>query len=355
MKRLSQKQKNRTNRLRRERFKNSLRRKFYLYSPDYRFSVSFPKVMSLDRNYAGTMAPIEEIKRLGHMPTRKQIIISVDFSNVIEVSTASMLILNSEIDRIFTRQWHTVRFVLVRLGSWNGLVLRQVERLGFFDLLDLSLEVVLPKELQGSRHTLLPMIACDRLLPERVQKIRRRLEDVAQLFEHGPQIYEAMVEATGNAVLHAYKMPELLKYPAALANSWWATAEYSEDDGMVRVIVFDQGAGIAATLPRWQHWEKVRGVFHLLPGGELLLNDDAHMIEAALDVSRTSMTSGHGQGLQDVLSPVVEVGRGTVRILSGRGQILYDAREGLSRRTLPSHVGGTLIEWCLPTFDEIEE
>lgn len=355
MKRLSKEKILRLDRLRKKRLRNTLRRKHYHYAPDYRFKVTFPSVMSLDRNYLETISAIEEIKRHGHSPARKPVVIEVDFSRVVSVSTASMLILNSEIDRILTRRWHSVRFVAILMGSWDAKVVRQLERHGFFDLLDIDLKVDWPEELEGTRHTLLPMIACHRMMPERVQRMRRRLEDIAKYFHHGPQLYEAMVEATGNAVLHAYKLPDQLRYPPAAEGSWWATAEYSEDDGLVRVVVFDQGAGIAATLPRWDHWEKVRGVLSLLSGEDGILNDDAHMIEAALQVSRTSMTSGHGQGLQDVLAPVSETGKGFVRILSGRGSILYDAKNGAVRKSLPSHVGGTLIEWSLPTFSDEQD
>ena len=72
------------------------------------------------------------------------------------------------------------------------------------------------------------------------------------------------------------------------------------------------------------------------------------MIEAALEVSRTSLTSGHGQGLRDVIAPVDVLGGGEVKILSGRGQITYTGQESVSKVEMSQHLGGTLIEWTIP-------
>jgi len=350
MKRLSAKQRARIERLRRRRTRNSLRRKHFKYAADYRFNISFPEVMSLSDNYAETIGPIQKMKEHGHSNHRKPVVISLDMSNVRSVSAASLLVLNSEIDRLLARRWNNVRFVASKWENWLAMVVRQLERLGFFDLLEIPIDMNWPDEFLGPQETLLPMIACDRLMPERVQNIRLRLESVAEFFDQGPQVYEAMIEATDNAVRHGYKLPELLLYPPAMDSSWWATADYSPDHHLVRVLVFDQGVGIAATLDRWDKWELVRGYIQSVTGDQDFFNDDAAMIEAALKVSRTSeaMGSGHGQGLRDILSPVEETGSGSVRILSGRGGILYDKAKGVQRIQLSSHIGGTLIEWTLP-------
>ena len=72
------------------------------------------------------------------------------------------------------------------------------------------------------------------------------------------------------------------------------------------------------------------------------------MIEAALEVSRTSLTSGHGQGLKDILAPVEQQSGGMVRIISGKGQIIYKSGQKLAKFEKNLHLGGTLIEWTIP-------
>ena len=72
------------------------------------------------------------------------------------------------------------------------------------------------------------------------------------------------------------------------------------------------------------------------------------MIEAALEVSRTSLTSGHGQGLTDVLAPVEELKGGRDRILSGRGQVSYSYGSPIEKKEHSQHLGGTFIEWTIP-------
>ena len=80
----------------------------------------------------------------------------------------------------------------------------------------------------------------------------------------------------------------------------------------------------------------------------MALKEHATMIEAALEVSRTSLTSGHGQGLRDVVSPVDQLEGGRVRILSGKGQVLYEKGGKLGKVERTQHLGGTLIEWTIP-------
>ena len=97
----------------------------------------------------------------------------------------------------------------------------------------------------------------------------------------------------------------------------------------VKLVLYDQAVGGSAsefhiyeTLPAWTHYEKI--VSHISRTSDkvaIKLREHASMIEAALEISRTSLTSGHGQGLRDVVAPVDVLGGGEVRILSGRGQL----------------------------------
>ena len=53
-------------------------------------------------------------------------------------------------------------------------------------------------------------------------------------------------------------------------------------------------------------------------------------------------------GRMYVREHVEDNGKGTVRILSGGGGVLYTPGKDLELFSLPRHIGGTLIEWTLP-------
>jgi hypothetical protein len=355
MKKLTSSQKSRFERLRKSRLRNRLRRKRFLYAPDQKHFVKMPKEFNLSNGLNDSLGCIQKIKDIGHNPVRLTVI-QLDFSETKSATAAAMLVLNAEIDRILALYPKQVRIVAHRMGDWAAEIVMRLEQLRFFDLIGIRLGVEWPDEWHRKEVSILPMIACNRFSPERVQRIRMRLEQVAQVFEQGPQLYEAMIEATGNAVEHAYPADGAFRFRPLDGKPWWATGVFSPADGEVRVVVFDQGVGIPATLQRWQLAERLRAILGLSSLASALVKDHARMIAAALEVSRSSKGSamGRGQGLTDVLSPVDEHGRGRVRILSGAGGILYTPDGRVQLLSLPSHIGGTLIEWSLPVSEPTE-
>ncbi|SPF79176.1 hypothetical protein ALP8811_03114 [Aliiroseovarius pelagivivens] len=355
MKKLKFSQKERLERLRKKRRRSDLRRRNYLYSGE-RYLISMPEAFNLSSECADTLACIQEIKKIGNNPEGRQSVIQIDFSKTKWASAAAMLVLNAEIDRIMSRHPTKVRLIASRLGDWAAHVVMRLEQLGFFDLIGIELGVRWPDEWRHEEVTVLPMIACNKLDPARVQRIRTRLEQVANVLEQGPELYEAMIEATGNAVDHAYPEDEGYNFSPLDGKPWWATGVFSASRAEVSVVVFDQGVGIPATLNRWHLAERVRSILGVSSIMSSLVKDHARMIAAALEVSRTSKGSamGRGQGLTDVISPVEGYGKGRVRILSGAGGIIYTPNQEVELFSLPRHIGGTLIEWSLPVEIQAE-
>lgn len=117
----------------------------------------------------------------------------------------------------------------------------------------------------------------------------------------------------------------------------------------MQFVVFDQGVGIPETLPRSSKWESVREYMEMIPVVGSASNDNSFLIESAIEVSRTSLGGGHGRGLKDVVEPVANLRGGRVRIFSGRGSYIRYGDGKVEKDDKPLHIGGTLIEWTIPT------
>jgi hypothetical protein len=77
---------------------------------------------------------------------------------------------------------------------------------------------------------------------------------------------------------------------------------------------------------------------------------DADLIDAAIEVRRSSVPlQGRGRGLDEIVSYLDAEGRGRLRIVSGNGEISYMPKTARTRKTLPSRLIGTLIEWEIST------
>lgn len=308
-----------------------------------------PANFNLSENYHDTVSCLQELKEasLNSVEGQRRHIPSIDLRPIQKISLASALVLAAEIDR-----WRIVKGRKLKpfgLESWSPDVTRLLSDLGFFRLLGVPTPD-LGNEPRGSNVTVLPLISCTGTDNERVAMIGDHLKIVAETFDQDPSIYGALIEATYNSVKHGYPEGHEYKY-APLMGRWWATAGWAPNEGIVKIVAYDQGVGIPETLPRSGLWEKISEFLSSKhEKASRLLEDHSSMIEAAVQVARTSQNSalGRGQGLSDVVSVTHEIAGGTVRILSGKGQILYKERGNIERSEKRLHLGGTLIEWTIP-------
>ncbi|UZD90330.1 hypothetical protein [Cognatishimia activa] len=301
-----------------------------------------PSVFSFSNNYDATVNCLRELKAAalkvdenGHHET-----VFLDLEPIQEISVAGALVLAAEIDR-----WRlTVRKKIKprNTKNWNSNVHALLSGLGFFDLLGVTSPIEDVHD-DTKEITVLPMVSST-LLDARLLKT---LSQISEVLHKDPSVYDGLVEAAYNATKHAYPKGHKWEFLPA-TEGWWATASWNPANGSVKFIVYDQGVGIAATLPRWEGWEKVRELLSHLPLGSAL-NDSSKMIQAALEVDRTSLEGGHGKGLQDVVSLVDGFEGAKVRILSGTGELLYLKGGTVELRDHESHIGGTLVEWTIPT------
>ncbi len=310
-----------------------------------------PAVFSFSENYFDTVRCLQELKdavliRDENHERRRTFL---DFEPIKKISIAGALVLAAEIDR-----WRKIKNIKLNprnVAEWDPAVKRVLSDLGFFELLDVTIKI--EDDIYGpDQHiTVIPFVSSASVDGELFSKISSYMTEIARVFRQDPSIYAALTEAAYNSTLHAYPEGHQFKYPIH-GKRWWATCSFDPKSNCVKFLVYDQGVGISETLPRWKHWEKVRGKLSEVPlvGGSVgaMLNDSSRAIEAAIDVSRTSLSGGHGKGLKDVVSPVAHIEGAQVRLLSGKGTILYSKGGVTQRRDEALHIGGTLIEWTIP-------
>ena len=117
---------------------------------------------------------------------------------------------------------------------------------------------------------------------------------------------------------------------------------YHSPSKLLTCAFFDRGVGIPATLPK-THGERFSGLLESLG----LPNNDASLIAAAMELGRTRTGFGYqGRGLTDVQKFVEHFENGMLRILSRGGKYIYHEDE-TATSSLPSSIGGTLIEWTV--------
>ncbi|MCB5412178.1 hypothetical protein [Pseudogemmobacter faecipullorum] len=308
--------------------------------------IEAPSVCDFADNYDATVSFLIRLKRAalaeGRRERRRRV--TVDMARIEHISIDAALVLAAEFDR-----WQVMKGVKLRplTHSWAAGVRNTLCQLGLFELLRMTPFLEAEPDVFDD-VTVLKLVSCDTADGRTVAAISEHLQWVAKALGQSPYIYEAMFEAAYNSVLHAYPDTYAFKYPP-IRRRWWATARWSVPENELRFLVYDQGVGIAETLPRWKNWEHiVTFLSRIAPAASPLFKEHATMISAALEVSRTSRSGGHGQGLSDIVAPIEELQAGELRILSGKGEVMYypDGRTVLTEHD--QHIGGTLVEWKLP-------
>lgn len=307
-----------------------------------------PSVFSFSANYDATIMFLQEFKKavFATDAVGKPAPFFLDLSTMKSISVAGALVLGAETHR--WRRHRRSRLKASNIRDWHPKVRRVLASLGFFKMLRMKVPKRLVADELGHEITVLPMVSSTELDARLLHMTLERLNTVAEILDQDPLIYGALVEAAYNAKLHAY--PDDFEYEyVPTIKGWWATASWSPEAGVVKFLVYDQGVGIPATLPRWQGWEQLRAWLATNLGPVAVgLKDASNLIAAAIEMDRTSLDGGHGKGLQDVIAVVETTARSSVRILSGTGSVIYRCGGHIEKQDHSLHIGGTLIEWRIP-------
>ena len=242
-------------------------------------------------------------------------------------------------------RWKVISNTRLRVrdaDKWDPTVRKLLSNLGVFELVNLH---PVTTERADENYTLTPLISGEKATGHKMALLQEQFKQVLNGFTTNPQMYAGLVEAAENAVVHAYPSDFVSPYPLA-GDRWWAASCLDLSRMALRFFVFDQGAGIPHTLPAINWYEDVRANLALLTGD--LIPNDSLMLKAALEVGRTRTFLDHrGLGLQRMSNVVTGAKDGYLRILSGKGEIVYHADQTLTTSDHDRHIGGTLIEWSM--------
>lgn len=169
-------------------------------------------------------------------------------------------------------------------------------------------------------------------------------EAVISRIEHPSQALfaDCLNEAVTNTVNHAYEFAT--KYtPPASQQKWWMLSQLR--DGHLFVAIYDLGVGIPKSLrnkPEWLEFLKLRQY------------KDARIIQSAVTSERTSTKLPYrGKGLPEMLEFSSDLQAGGLSIWSGKGGLVYVAREGQEKRhKFDVRLPGTLVLWEIPFREE---
>lgn len=267
--------------------------------------------------------------------------VQIDLAPVKRVTLDAALVLTAEFHR---RVLLGNKKAFLNDQDWDPTVREQFQELGLFTLVN----VVRPHRpvSLGSPLSFVKFLSGQQLRKGVAKKL---IGDLRALCGQEPEreyIYNALVEAIKNVRHHAYLFSNDGDIPAV--HSWWAAGAYDAAAGVLQFAVYDQGAGIPATLPRRPFFQSILR----LSSRE---RTDADLIAGALRYGRSRLRrdrvnegdSGRGNGLWSICEFIPRNSGSSVRIMSGRGEVVYDGGRAPERVNYANPFCGTLIQWTL--------
>lgn len=307
--------------------------------------ISLPGDLSFSRNFEHTVRFLARLRDMGKSRRTK---CRIRFETARQVGPAATLALASEIDRWRIHQG--IRFRVLDYESWDPNVARLFNEKGLFQLVEARRA---PRKTDYSRVTGQRFVKFVRGISvegELARELRLALQEVSHVLINHSRLYAGLVEAMTNVVHHAYRT-DLGDSTPENVRCWWMSGSYDNETHLLSIFFYDHGLGIPATLPRKYTTEKIQGILEMLG----LPDDEGGRIEAAMEIGRTRTDSpGRGRGLSQIRDVISLHGNGRLRILSGKGEYLYDANGHTTRRTHAIGISGTLVHWDLVLKSELD-
>lgn len=300
-----------------------------------------PNVLNLVSNYRETMGFLLSVRKSSSSTASNRNRFSswksfIDLAAIEDIDPATSLVLAAEIDR-----WRS-RDVRAYDETWHENVRRQFSDSGLFELLGLKESRISSKPAAAATSYILKYRRGEEPDGRQADELRAELENLVGA-KFGPRvaINNALAEAMTNAHHHAYPDDELW-WPKRGRKFWWASGAWSPETSTIHMMVYDRGVGIPRTLPRSKHWSSAIPLLDRFDPERT----DAGVIEAALELRRTSTNiGGRGRGLYEMAEWIDRTGSGFLRIISGKGCVIYRPGGVKERVTLPGAFCGTLVEW----------
>ena len=317
-----------------------------------------PSILSIEDNFEETLTFFLELKSLSyHILKRREYRkttpthYSIGLNNLEEISVRCAVILAAEIDRL--------RRIACDELFYQGKVeddkepITLLRQLGVFRLVGSQHEedVTQPKKTAHGHRTAIPLMSglnCDE---QRFLDFESAIRGILEDYQTTDFMHSGMAEAMLNAINHGYLSKFPLRFPCS-GKRWWAAAVLDTEHSELKVLVFDQGHGIAKTLPASGLIEGVELMVGKILGRitKYIDTPEEVLVKAALDSARSRTDDEkRGKGFKDIQAPVSEIDGARLRITSGKAEVTL--RNGSDTVSLPlaRHIGGTLIEWVVPT------
>lgn len=223
-------------------------------------------------------------------------------------------------------------------SGWSPNVRALLHQLGFYKFVDAS-GWDNSQELESLDLQFVPFQTGRRVDGTFANQIINALEAAAGRAPKRQIVYGGLVEAMMNVHNHAYKIhrDEVFRREP----NWWLAGAYDAGTQTLEFVAYDQGSGIPASIPRDPTYFGL--IRRLIKGPE-----EADLIEAAIELGRSSTDRPErGNGMWTICRVAEELDGSTVRILSGRGEVVYSPGSGLTKKDHRNPFCGTLIQWKL--------
>ena len=329
--------------------RRSLRRRYHRkslerYVPTER-KLILPETLSFEENYVETNNFFIALRRAAERPRD---FLEINFTTLRNIGPAAALVLASELHCWQLNRLRRIR--VVDIEDWHPGIAVLLYQMGLFGLVN----VVNPPVFRPTPNFPLHFIRfrSDKIaVGSAATRLRTDLEKLTGKIPSWSHLYRGLTEAMTNVRQHAY--PDSLESNAQVkTNRWWMFGAFAEDQKILTCVFFDRGVGIPATLPNKFTMEHLASFFEKFG----LTQNDASMIEAAMELGRTQTGARHqGRGLADIKHVVGQTPNGKLRILSGRGQYTFAGKDPADTKTLPSSIDGTLIQWEITLTSNREE
>lgn len=302
---------------------------------------------NFNRGIAENSTFIQRPSRPGALP---QIPRYVDMSLVAEISTAAAVILAAEYERMAAIQGTVPP--TVDLDRWNDQVFLKLFQIGFFEITGHAPN---PERVTESDASLTMRIVRSTSSDD-LQEIDFALQRLFAFL--GPtgqdadstiiEFLTALSEAMTNVTNHAYTTDMDFDRPSL--ESFWVAATASRSENSLTIVVYDQGATIPATYPRYSRLDRVKRFLSraLREPEPIGFQDDGTYIRAAMRYGGSRTDQRHrGRGLPQMFLALQKIGRGTLSIYSRGGWCRRSSEGRMRSGALNTPIGGTLIEWSV--------
>lgn len=317
--------------------------------------INCPEHLSLDHNFDDTIAFFVKIKELAlHIKTLKNerqsafTSFSIGLGQLQHLSFRAAVVLAAELERLRRITGSYLRYSGSIADDNEAITL--LRQMGSFELFvapnarESSPEIL--KLAPMGHRTAIPLLSgikcgANRTFDEFETSVKR----ICSTYKPFKGEYEGMVEAMLNVVNHAYISDITLRYPIA-DKRWWAAAAHDVNLNQLKIIVYDQGHGIAKTLPSGDTKEWFIGMTRKSVNSSF---SEATLLRKALEYRRSRTgVEGRGKGFRDIEKPAKVQDGARLRICSGLAEVTQTHGHATTYKELPAHIGGTLIEWMFP-------